>query len=202
MRIGLDFDNTIIRYDEVFAAAARARGLVEEGFTGSKQAVRDTIRLLPDGELSWQKLQGHVYGRGIAGAEPYPGLAHFLERARNRGDTVLIVSHKTQYGHHDPERVNLREAALGWMTAGGFFAPERHAMVRENVFFEETRAAKLKRLGALDCDVFVDDLEEVLDDPDFPATVRRILFSAAAAAGEHPYPVCRDWAAVEALVFG
>ncbi len=28
-----------------------------------------------------------------------------------------MVSHKTEYGHYDPDRVNLREAALGWMTA-------------------------------------------------------------------------------------
>ena len=70
MRIGIDFDNTIITYDEVFRAAARAQGLIEPGFDGSKQAVRDAIRLLPDGELTWQKLQGQVYGKGIVACRP------------------------------------------------------------------------------------------------------------------------------------
>ena len=51
LRIGLDFDNTIITYDAVFLAAARKWGLVDVNFTGGKQAIRDTIRSLPDGEL-------------------------------------------------------------------------------------------------------------------------------------------------------
>ena len=55
MRIGLDFDNTLIRYDDVFATAARDRGLVNANFSGNKQEVRDAIRLLPDGEFAWQR---------------------------------------------------------------------------------------------------------------------------------------------------
>ena len=68
LRIGIDFDNTIITYDDVFRAAATASGLIAPGFSGNKQAVRDAIRLLPDGELAWQHLQGRVYGKGIGGA--------------------------------------------------------------------------------------------------------------------------------------
>ena len=52
LRIGVDFDNTIITYDDVFLSTARERGLVGADFAGRKQAIRDTIRLLPDGELS------------------------------------------------------------------------------------------------------------------------------------------------------
>lgn len=196
MRIGLDFDNTIIRYDAVFRSAAVERGLVPPEFCGTKQAVREAIRSLPDGELSWQALQGHVYGKGIGGAEAFPGLAPFLDRAKARGATVLIVSHKTEFGHFDPSGTSLRNAARGWMTAQGFFAPDRHAILPENVYFEATRAEKLERIAAARCDVFVDDLEEVLDDPDFPAGVERILFSAAAASGVRPYRVCADWRAV------
>ena len=70
LRIGIDFDNTIIAYDEVFCAAAKRRGLIAAEFIGGKQAVRDAIRLLPDGELAWQRLQGQVYGKGIGEREP------------------------------------------------------------------------------------------------------------------------------------
>ena len=82
MRIGLDFDNTIICYDAVFLDAAKARGLLPAGFAGTKQQVRDTIRLAPGGEIEWQKLQGYVYGAGIGGAELFPDLDAFLLRAR------------------------------------------------------------------------------------------------------------------------
>jgi hypothetical protein len=203
MRIGIDFDNTIITYDEVFRAAARAQGLIESGFDGSKQAVRDAIRLLPDGELTWQKLQGQVYGKGIIDAGLCNGVDSFLRRCRAEGAVVFIVSHKTEFGHYDPARVNLRTAALDWMTARGFFRPDGYGLAPDNVFFEGTRAEKLARIGTLDCSYFIDDLEEVLDDPGFPAGVQRILFSdlqAAASAG--PYIVCPGWRDIEAHIFG
>ena len=65
MRIGLDFDNTIISYDDVIWRAAQERGLVAPNLCGSKQQVRDIVRELPNGEIKWQALQGYVYGRGI-----------------------------------------------------------------------------------------------------------------------------------------
>lgn len=202
MRIGLDFDNTIIRYDAVFLSCARERGLLPEDFSGGKQAVRDAIRLLPDGELKWQALQGHVYGKGIGGATMFPGLAKFLHRSLEAGETVLIVSHKTEFGHFDPDRVNLREAALGWMAGQEFFDDGGFAILRENVHFASTREEKLARIRDVACDVFVDDLEEVLGDPGFPPNVRRILFSEHAQAdAKLPYAVCRDWAAIEEAVF-
>lgn len=200
MRIGLDFDNTIIRYDEVFQQTAKARGLLEAGFSGNKQQVRDAIRILQDGELKWQALQGYVYGKGIAGARIFSGAPEFLRRARQEGHTILIVSHKTEYGHYDPDRVNLRIAALGWMDAQGFFSD--FSILLSDVHFASTRAEKVSRIADLGCDVFVDDLYEVLADPDFPPSVERILFSQSAEAADGlPYRVCRDWPAIEEAVF-
>lgn len=202
MRIGLDFDNTIIQYDEVFRQAAGQRGLISPGFPGSKQQVRDAIRRLPDGELRWQALQGYVYGKGIEGAVLFPGVADFLRRARAQGDTVLIVSHKTEHGHFDPDKINLRGAAMGWMEAQGFFTDQGFSMTPGNVHFASSRSEKLGRIADLKCDVFVDDLEEVLEDPGFPGGVRRILFSSqGATTNDVPYHVCRDWRSVEEVVF-
>lgn len=201
MRIGLDFDNTVIRYDDVFIAAAKERALLPAAFHGTKQQVRDAIRLLPNGETAWQTLQGYVYGAGISGAELFPGLAEFLQRARAAGETILIVSHKTEFGHHDPARINLREAALGWMTAQGFFDSARFAILQGNVHFEATRDEKLRRIAAVGCDLFIDDLEEVLDDPGFPADTARILLSERSAEGAH-YPVHSTWSSITEVMFG
>jgi hypothetical protein len=202
MRIGLDFDNTMIQYDDVFRHAAKARGLVPADFTGSKQQVRDTIRHLPDGELKWQALQGYVYGKGIRDATPFPGLSGFLQRARTHGDTVLVVSHKTEHGHFDPDKTNLRKAALQWMEGQGFFEDQGFSIMPENVHFTSTRSEKLSRIADLKCDIFIDDLEEVLGDPDFPRFVRRILFSEQAEmTGDSSYDVCRDWSAIGEIVF-
>ena len=201
-RIGLDFDNTMICYDGVFLSAAKDRGLVSTDFVGSKQQIRDAIRLRPDGETDWQRLQGYVYGRGLDRAEAFEGLGAFLRRARSAGDAVVVISHKTEFGHLDPERVNLRQAALAWMKAEGLFEGDGSAGLVGTVFFEGTRIEKLRRIASTGCDIFVDDLEEVLADPDFPAGVERILFSQRPSpAIEAPHTVCPNWAAVEEILF-
>lgn len=201
LRIGIDFDNTIICYDEVFCAAAKRRGLIDPAFAGRKQALRDAIRQLPEGELAWQRLQGQVYGKGIADARMVAGFETFLRRCRAAGCAVMIVSHKTEYGHYDPDRVNLREAARAWIAAKGLLDGE-HGIPAANVFFEGTRAEKLARIAALSCTHFIDDLEEVLSDPAFPPEVKRILL----ADGERPqaiipYAVCASWRDVEEQIF-
>jgi len=176
-RIGIDFDNTIVRYDHVFLNAARQLELVPTDFTGNKQTLRDAIRLRPDGEIEWQKLQGHVYGVGIEHALLFDGVDLFLKRCRETNSEVFIVSHKTEFGHFDPSRVNLRHSALDWMAASGFFCAQGFGIPVENVFFESTREEKLARISSLKCSHFIDDLEEVLSHPDFPEGVDRILFA-------------------------
>ena len=203
MRVGIDFDNTIICYDGVFLEQARQRGLVPADFTGAKRAVRDAVRLLPGGEASWQRLQGYAYGRGIDGAHCFAGLDAFLARARAAGARIVVVSHKTEYGHHDPAGVNLRDAARRWMHAQGLFAGPGHGLSKSDVHFADTRAEKLAKIRETGCALFIDDLEEVLGDPAFPAEVRRILFSSDGREGNGlPYPVLPSWAAIEEHIFG
>jgi len=204
MRIGIDFDNTLINYDAVFCKAAQERGLIGADFRETtKQAVRDAIRLLPDGEMSWQRLQGFIYSRRIADATMFDGVDRFLRRARAAGHGIVIVSHKTEFGHLDPERINLRQAALDWMERHGFFCQQGFGMKRENVHFESTRAEKLARITRLQCTHFIDDLEEVLEDEGFPSVVKRILFASSRLSLEAArYPVCPTWQDVETAVFG
>jgi hypothetical protein len=201
LRIGIDFDNTIITYDDEFRAAAEAGGLIAPGFSGNKQAVRDAIRLLPDGELAWQRLQGQVYGKGIGGAAIVAGVATFLRRCRTEGCAVVVVSHKTEYGHFDPDRVNLRKAALDWMAGQGLLGGD-HGIALADIHFESTRAEKLARIAALSLTHFIDDLEEVLTDPDFPPDVERILFADGAQPASPSYISCSTWRDIERQVFG
>jgi hypothetical protein len=201
LHIGIDFDNTIIGYDEVFCVEAKRSGLIGNGFVGCKQAVRDAIRLLPDGEIAWQRLQGHVYGKGIVGAVVIPGVEMFLRRCKAEGCVVSIVSHKTEFGHYDPDRVNLRKAALDWMSANGLVG-DAYGIRVDNIYFESTRAEKLWRIGSIALTHFIDDLKEVLSDPDFPPKVGRILFSDR-EQGEPsaPFVVCPRWSDIEEQVF-
>ena len=172
---GIDFDNTIVSYDRVFHLVALERGLIDETVAASKIAVRDTLRRVGR-EDDWTEMQGHVYGACMADAQPFPGAIEVLSWARRRlpGIALVIVSHKTRYpfmGH----KYDLHAAALSWMDdvlrddEGALFGPE-------DVTFCETKEEKVSAIEAIGCDLFIDDLPEILTAPGFPAATRRFLF--------------------------
>ena len=203
MRIGIDFDNTIAGYDRVFHEQAMTRELIAPDTPMVKKAVRDRIRQRPGGELEWQRLQGHVYGAGMPGAELIEGVREFVETCRAASLPVYIVSHKTEFGHHDELRINLRDAARAWMLAQGFFESDGLGFEESDIFFESTRDEKIRRIDDLECTHFIDDLEEVFRDPAFPKRVRALLFNTdqpSPAAG--PFSVFTHWNEIRGHVFG
>src|SRR4051812_22237008 len=76
--VGIDFDNTLVSYDELIQRAAVERGLIEAGPAEGKRAVRDRIRLGVDGEVEWQKLQALVYGPMMPQARLIDGAGEFV----------------------------------------------------------------------------------------------------------------------------
>jgi hypothetical protein len=199
MRIGVDFDNTLVCYDRAFALVGKEAGLLPADFSGGKDAAKRFLyRERADGYL-WERLQGLVYGQRIDRAEVYEGAAEFFRRCRERtGWQVYVVSHKTVLAHHDPFKTDLRESALGWMRRRGFFAPDGFGLEASRIFFEDTREAKVRRIGELDCQIFIDDLPEVLGHAAMPAGCRKILF-----ATEHsgPFERAANWTEVCAAIF-
>ncbi|SDS22610.1 hypothetical protein [Bradyrhizobium canariense] len=201
VRIGIDFDNTIICYDKVFAAAARDRGLIPGEWTGLKTDVRDYLRSKPGGEHAWQGVQGWVYGKGIGGAEIFPGLSDFLSTCRQTGSNVYIVSHKTQFGHQDPDRTDLRAAARDWMQGAGLIGTEHSALSLDDIYFEDTLAAKVDRIAGLELDIFIDDLVDVFEQPHFPRQIRSILFANPETSRHGHYKPLATWADIRHEVF-
>lgn len=190
MRIGIDLDNTLICYDHAFQRVAREEGLLPASFEGNKAAVkRALLEVRPDG-YEWERLQGLVYGRRIDAAELFAGVAGFFDTCRAQGDQVVIVSHKTERAHHDPLLTDLRIAALQWMDSNGFFDRARLGLDRRQVHFEATRDGKVDRIRALGCDVFVDDLAEVLGHAGMPGGCRKILFGSEP---QDEFEQCQSW---------
>ncbi|WP_262048959.1 phosphotransferase family protein [Bradyrhizobium sp. Bra78] len=127
----------------------------------------------------------------------------FFEAAHRRGLSLFIVSHKTRFANYDETRADLREGALRWMEARGFFEQDRSGLVRPNVFFADTRAEKIARIGMLGCTVFIDDLEEVFVDPAFPGDVSRVLFTSGnAPVGSGAIIAKATWADITRHVLG
>ena len=196
--LGIDLDNTLISYDRLFHKLALEQNLIPPGLPVNKTAVRDYLRR-KDQDPAFTSLQGLVYGPRVREAEAFAGALDFLREGRRLGRRMHIVSHKTQYPIAG-ERVDLHEAARGWMDAQGLH--DNIGFPRENVWFEPTKAAKIERIRALGCEIFIDDLPELLLDPKFPSGVRRILF---APQGMKEVPaglvVVSSWAEMESRLF-
>jgi hypothetical protein len=201
--IGIDFDNTIVTYDRIFYEAALERGLIAAGVEPTKRAVRDAVRRGADGDTAWQRLQGRVYGPLMSRALMMPGLGDFLVRSRRAGHHIVIVSHKTEAGHYDETRTNLRAAALEWMKTERFFEPAGFALQPGDVFFEGTRQDKVRRIMALGCSDFIDDLEEVFAEPAFPPATAKVLFAPGVEEVERAGAIVkRSWQEISEHYFG
>lgn len=175
MILGIDFDNTIISYDDLIHQIAVEKNLVPTSTPKNKKNIRDAIRKLPEGEKHWQSIQGIIYGQRVSEATPQPGFLDFFPLALKKFSRVYIVSHKTETSPFDPTRSPLREAALLWMEKHGLF--NHGAFNKQNVFFASTKEEKIEKISSLNCTHFIDDLEEILTHENFPATAEKILYS-------------------------
>ncbi len=185
LHIGLDLDNTLIDYEVVFGPVGVELGVLPPGMhSASKIEVRTHLRAQADGEQRWKELQSHVYGRFMDRASLTDGVAAFTRRLRAEGAEFSIVSHKTHYAICDPQQVDLWDAASRWMEMSGFYDATRFGFRRERVFFEETREAKLARIGELRCQLFIDDLPEVLCHPSFPRGTTPLWFARDLPEGD------------------
>ncbi|MBE9116879.1 hypothetical protein IQ249_13310 [Lusitaniella coriacea LEGE 07157] len=174
--IGVDFDNTIVSYDELMHELAVQHGWIDRETQKSKKVIRDSIRKLPDGDVEWQKLQALAYGCKMEKAHLIDGVKDFFQYCKQNNITTYIVSHKTEYANFDETQTNLREAALNWMQQNKFFEKEELGLSRDRVFFESTRTDKIERVKTLSCESFIDDLEETFQETSFPTHIQKILY--------------------------
>jgi hypothetical protein len=197
--IGVDFDNTIVCYDEVFRQVALERGLIPATVPTSKTAVREYLRQAGN-EDAWTELQGYVYGCRMPEAKAFPGVLNFFAHCRQADVRVVIISHRTRRPYRGAD-YDLHEAARNWLSINGFHDPQGIALAKEDVWLEVTKQGKLERIATEQCSHFVDDLPEFLVEPGFPPGVRKILFDP-----NRVHPDCHDvrhvtsWAAVEQLL--
>lgn len=201
MVIGVDFDNTLVCYDNVFLRLAQEEGLAGLTAQDRQKAVREMARRSPEGDLAWQRLQGQAYGPRIQEARPFDGALAFLEHCHEAGVSTRIISHKTQFAGIDPTHTDLQAAALSWLAQNGFLAP---ATGIETAFFGATRQEKITHIRALGCTHFIDDLEETFREPGFPPHVQRILFAPGESVSSEPLPgvwIASSWREIEAKIF-
>ena len=202
--VGVDFDNTLVSYDEVLFDEAMQRGLIRPDSRKGKKSIRDSIRQLPNGEIEWQKLQAVIYGSRMMEAKQIEGVQTFLDCCKHSNTRVFIISHKTTYASQDETGTDLRTSSLSWMKARGFFEPDGLGLSLDDVYFESTSSHKIERIRTLKCTHFIDDLEETFLEECFPAHVEKILYTPHMCHSTLPegIRVATSWEEVRDLVFG
>jgi len=197
MLIGVDFDNTIVCYDQIFHRVALERGSIPHDLPVSKDTVRDYLRSCGREDV-WIEMQGYVYGARIIDASAFTGAIEFLALCKNSGLPVCIISHKTRYPFAG-EQYDLHRAAYRWIEAKRLFGDSGP----QQVFFELTKQEKLMRIAAEGCTHFIDDLPEFLAEPDFPKGVRRILFDPSDKhIKENRFLRAKSWQEIGSMFLG
>ena len=205
MRIGIDFDNTIACYDGVFHAAALERNLIPVDLPSDKNAVRDFLN--GSGRANdFTELQGYVYGARMDLVLAYAGFGAFLARALAANHEVFVVSHKTRHPMLGP-KYDMHAAARGFLVSKGIAGEGAGLIAPTNVYFELTKEEKIARAAALELNVFIDDLPEILTMPGLPQRTRPLLFDPNRShkngvAGRADIAVCSSWDEIAATVLG
>ena len=161
MKLGLDFDNTLIDYDSIFYDTALKLGFIDKDIKKSKISVRNFLININQ-EKKFTFLQGEVYGKEIINAEKSEGMFEALLKLKKKGFHLYIVSHKTKFPIIGA-KYDLHEAARKWLEKNKFFDNDGLNINECDVYFEVKKELKIKRIHSLKLSHFIDDLESILD---------------------------------------
>ena len=187
--LGLDFDNTLVRYDKLFYKLALEKGLIEESIAANKITIRNYLRERGQDE-EFTLLQGEVYGARILEAEPAEGMLEVLAKLHQRGIPMVLVSHKTQIPYKGPA-YNLHEAAQSWLKQYNFLKKDGLNWNEEDIYFMEKKEEKIKTIKKLNCSHYIDDLPEILEL--LGEDIEKILYDPEE---DHPntcFNILRNW---------
>ena len=88
-------------------------------------------------------------------------------QSHKAGHELFIVNHKTRHPMLGPKH-DLHAAAKEFLAACGLVGDGASQIDPARVFFELTPQDKVARAATLACEVFIDDLPEILAMPGFP----------------------------------
>jgi len=174
MIIGLDFDNTIVCYDNAIAILAEQQFDLPRDLPRTKLGIRDFLRA-NGREQDWTRFQGELYGPGMTHAEPFEHALDVIRELAALGHRLSVISHRTRFPYLG-ERHDLHGFAAAWLG-------DRIPAVFESVTFHESKPEKIATIALAGCELFLDDLPEILSDPAFPRSTAGVLFSPHGETG-------------------
>ena len=193
MRIGFDFDNTIVDYDLVFTQIANELNL--EYLDSPKNSIKNYYEVELGQPNSWKKIQFKVYCELISKIAPSEKFITLLNWLINNSHDIFIVSHKTQNIKINNKNLNLRQPAKKWIE------DNIPTFNKERIFFESSAIAKIRKIKSLNLDFFVDDLMTILNHRQFPHVTKKILFNSSLHKLNKIY-IASNWEEVKKYIIG
>ena len=117
-KIGIDFDNTLVIYDQLFYKVAIERNLIPLEMVRSKLEIRNFLRSIGKDDI-FTSLQSEVYGKRILEAPIAKNAFSSIKKIMENYE-VFIISHKTKYPFSG-EKYDLHNAALSWLKKINFY---------------------------------------------------------------------------------
>ena len=175
MHIGFDLDNTIAIYDDAIQIAAQRLENLPVDACLNKIALSRYLK--NDGRNSeWTEIQGELYGPLMEHAFTTLGWKYVVQDAVRRGDDISIISHrtKTPYG---TQEYDLHAYANAWIEKNVLNLIQELCSI--NIYLFETLEEKLNAINICGCDMYVDDLDSVINHSMFPSCCRGIILNSS-----------------------
>ena len=172
---GFDLDNTLIDYSAAVEEYCRIKSLIPCTNIG---LLREQLGKNSSSDHEWQLAQGWLYTEGLRFAQPGLGSIDLCKYLIQEGYQLFIVSHKTSHTPDFCGNTPLHDLANNWIKKSAIANYFKEA---EQIYFEPTRGLKVKRIRELALNYFVDDLEEVFKESEFPMNTKRFLIYNSSA---------------------
>jgi FMN phosphatase YigB (HAD superfamily) len=166
---GFDLDNTLIDYSAAVEEYCRIKNLTPCTNIGM---LREQLRKNHLSDYDWQLAQGWLYTEGLQFAQAGLGSGELCSYLIQEGYKLYIVSHKTSHTPDFCGKIALHGLANNWIKKSVIANYFKH---KEQIFYEPTRELKVKKIRELALNYFVDDLEEVFKESEFPANTKSFL---------------------------
>lgn len=170
MKIGIDLDNTIVIYDDLIRTQANILNVPNDLI--HKKDIANYLRG-NNLEYKWTEIQGLIYGPLMYKAKIAINFFDILFKLINYKVEIVIISHRTKYSQYDGS-FNLHDSAISWLNENIFTKLKGNKI---KVIFGETIEEKIKIIKQQNLNYFIDDLEKILINEEFPTSTKKILYT-------------------------
>jgi hypothetical protein len=168
--IGLDFDNTIVNYDNSFRLLSDKFLNLPKNIIKKKETIKNY--LLSEGkESDWTEFQGLIYGPGISYAQLYPESINTIIKLLHNNYSINIISHRSKFPYKG-KKYDLHKYANKWL----HLKFDKKILENIDISFLTTKEEKIKKIIDKNCNFFLDDLVSIISEINIYSDCRCILF--------------------------